>query len=149
MQRTLVHCQPCLTSACKCVMHNTYVWNIESGLGDILCMAAQLQQVLLCLNPSPCADAVAAASLTPLLSTLSANAEAYGIPAECLANTTTQLGVCVSDIGLLEGCCSTSCYGTINVRLSLWGRASIVLFDCLSCTSASWRAAAPPPGMAP
>uniref|UniRef100_A0A6U2JVL0 Bifunctional inhibitor/plant lipid transfer protein/seed storage helical domain-containing protein n=1 Tax=Chlamydomonas euryale TaxID=1486919 RepID=A0A6U2JVL0_9CHLO len=52
--------------------------------------------------------------LLPVLDTLTSNAQAYGISSECMASATQNLVACLSDLGRLEGCCSSTCAAAIN-----------------------------------
>mmetsp|Transcript_8666 Transcript_8666/g.26285 ORF Transcript_8666/g.26285 Transcript_8666/m.26285 type:complete len:213 (+) Transcript_8666:534-1172(+) len=67
------------------------------------------------LKPSfICWYCVAALLLLPVLDTLTSNAQAYGISSECMASATQNLVACLSDLGRLEGCCSSTCAAAIN-----------------------------------
>uniref|UniRef100_A0A7R9W0E2 Uncharacterized protein n=1 Tax=Chlamydomonas euryale TaxID=1486919 RepID=A0A7R9W0E2_9CHLO len=89
------------------------------------------------LKPSfICWYCVAALLLLPVLDTLTSNAQAYGISSECMASATQNLVACLSDLGRLEGCCSSTCAAAINVSLPLLRIDSTRVSNCWACAAA-------------
>uniref|UniRef100_A0A6U2JSE8 Pherophorin domain-containing protein n=1 Tax=Chlamydomonas euryale TaxID=1486919 RepID=A0A6U2JSE8_9CHLO len=74
--------------------------------------------------------------LLPVLDTLTSNAQAYGISSECMASATQNLVACLSDLGRLEGCCSSTCAAAINVSLPLLRIDSTRVSNCWACAAA-------------